>query len=314
MVRTTGILPTHLGAPSATEPRTADRETGAKRRHLSLAPVCRATAVGTAALWLLSQATATGVTAQLLPAALAPFHGQLYLAFASQVDVFATIALILFIPAVFSLSRYLNAPDAAEVDTPTPRARPRFPRPWLALSFCFLIILLGGSLALLSVPPSPATVLTGAVVVQRGGFTQAALNGLEQQIPSNYNASDFSLYFFASGWAQDLGRSQAAIRWDVDLIRSSAQVGSMTGLTAGLSQYGIETGRAVPGSLARLVTRASDGHWWKPTAITLLSWDETARPGPTVASLLAEARLIGGARATQLTGVIGILHHQPVPR
>lgn len=309
-----GLHLTHPGARPASGRRTADPKPGPIGRQLSLASACQTMAVGAGTLWILSMATATGVTAELFPTSLAPFRGQLYLGLASLVDVFATIALLLFIPAVFLHGRSLSPPDCPDADIPTPRAGPTLGGRWLAASCSLLVILLAVALAIQSASPSLDGVLSGAVVVQRGGFTQAALNGLEQQIPSKYNSSDFSLYFFASGWAQDLGQSQAAIRWDRDLLRSSAQVGSMAGFTAALSQYRTETGRAVPGTLARFVTSVAAGHWWQPIVVSLLLWDTTARLAPTVAILRTEARLVGGTRAVQLKEVISMLRNQRVPR
>lgn len=284
------------------------------RKQQSISEGCRIVAILVGILWLLSIATATGVTAEALPGSVGLLDGRLYTDLAVHADTLAMISLIFLALAVLFGSLHDPTNDSANSQSPWAEAIPESTgrrQVWIG---GILTILVSGAISISVINVSVGQILKGAVQVQRTGFTQAALNAIDQKITPNYNPSDNGLYFFASEWAQDLGETTAATVWDADLVRSSAQIGSISNVAVGLLQYSIETKQAVPRLLARRTVKAADGHPWEQAITALLAWDQTAKLQPTLAILTAEKKVLSRPLALELTQVIQFIRKFPNPR
>lgn len=285
------------------------------RNQQSPVAVCRTAALLVGLAWLLSMATATGATARLFPASMGVLGGRFYVELASHADVLAMAVLVLLaLTVLFSRFRYTTDDCVDGPVSPTEAKQEPTCRYRTWVWVCFMVLIpLGGVLAITAIGEPASQILHGALLAQRRGFTQAALNGVEQEMTSEYSSSNEALYFFASGWAGDLGQVRAATALDVDLIRSSTQIGSIIDLADGLLQYSVETRRSVPASLAQRLAKAVKGYPWQPAVMALLAWDQTAEPRPALQILMADKQKASPSQAIKLRQVIDFIQNHPSP-
>ena len=300
-----------------------------------------AIALGAGAVWLVSAAVVDGFLPYCFPKTIEIGSGRLYVSMANTVDITASamvLCLVTFIMSKrivgearvgFRQRRIIRVPHGIDPATGTGVPGPNHTHRWeeshyigqvrkkeirhisgnniVRMCVSVVVLLVVIVIAYAMMPASTNQMIRSAVVVQRSGNTQAAFEALVQEMPTRYDANNYSFYFFASGWAQDLHKWRAAALLDVFLMRSSAQIGMLTGLATALVQYQYVMQRPIALTTRADLTNISSGKYWNECVATLIKWQQSGDSATAISTLINAERTANQQFSLQLRSTIRIV-------